>query len=160
MKLAAILDTSWLLELYRVPRHCQKSRQARVRKETGDVIETGGELFATVPMLFEVAGHITRVKSGTTRRDLGERLRDDVKGSLDFDREGPWTIAAHDRNILFRSKDVIELADRFLETSGANYSFADISIIDLATQLRKRDRIVRILTFDKQLRAYSVYPQA
>ena len=60
-----------------------------------------------------------------------------------------------DKKFLFRSEDVIQLAERFLESSGPNYSFADISIIDLATELRRPGRTVKILAFDGQLVSYS-----
>ena len=149
----AILDTSWLLELYRVPGYFKESRTRSVRTETGGLIEAKCELFVTVPVLFEVASHITHVRDGHRRRTLGERLRDDITRSIS--RESPWTIATVGRNILFRSQDVIRLAERFLESSGPNYSFADISIIDLATQLRRPGRTVKILAFDRQLLSYS-----
>ena len=150
---AAILDTSWLLELYRVPGDFKKSRTLPVRTETAELVDAGCELFTTVPVLFEVASHITHVRDGRRRRTLGEKLRNDITSS--FERERPWTIANFGRDILLRSEDVIRLADRFLESSGPNYSFADISIIDLATELRRPGRTVKILAFDGQLESYS-----
>ena len=150
---AAILDTSWLLELYRVPHYFDAARTPKVRRETAEVIEAGRELFVTVPVLFEVASHITHVRDGRHRRSLGKRLRDDIASSVD--RERPWTIATVDRGILLRSEDVLRLAERFLAEAGPNYSFADISIIDLAAKLRRTERPVRILIFDGRLAAYS-----
>ena len=149
----AILDTSWLLELYRVPGYFTESRSLPVRTETAELIKAGCELFVTVPVLFEVASHITHVRDGRRRHTLGEKLRDDITSSIK--RESPWTITTVGRNILFRSQDVIRLAERFLESSGPNYSFADISIIDLATELRRPGRSVKILAFDEQLVSYS-----
>ena len=149
----AILDTSWLLELYRVPGYFKKSRTLLVRTETTELVEAGCELFVTVPVLFEVASHITHVRDGRRRRTLGEKPRDDITSSIN--RESPWTITTVGRKILFRSEDVIRLAERFLESSGPNYSFADISIIDLATELRRPGRAVKILAFDGQLASYS-----
>ena len=150
---AAILDTSWLLELYRVPDYFKESRTLPVRTETVELVEARRELFVTVPVLFGVASHINHVRDGHRRRSLGERLLDDITSSID--RESPWTIAAVRREILLRSQDVIGLARRFLESTGPNYSFADISIIDLAQQLRRPGRTVRILAFDEQLASYS-----
>ena len=149
----AILDTSWLLELYRVPRYFDDSRTHLVRTETAELIDARCELIVTVPVLFEVSSHITHVRNGSRRRTLGERLRDDITNSIK--RESPWTITAVERNILFRSEDVIRLAERFLESSGPNCSFADISIIDLAAELRRWGRTVKILAFDEQLASYS-----
>ena len=149
----AILDTSWLLELYRVPGYSKGSRLRRVRRKTRDVIDGRGELLVTVPVLFEVANHVTHVRDGRRRRLLNKRFRDDVKQSIDG--FGPWTIVATGKDVLLRSEDLIRLADRFLQAAGANYSFADISIIDLATTLQGKNRTVEILTFDGQLAAYS-----
>ena len=149
----AILDTSWLLELYRVPGHFEESRTDAVKSETSELIDARFELFVTVPVLFEVASHITHVRDGGRRRSLGRTLHDDITSSID--RESPWTIGTVEREILFRSQDIIQLAERFLESSGPNYSFADISIIDLSAELRRPGRAVNILTFDEQLGSYS-----
>ena len=72
-----------------------------------------------------------------------------------LDQESPWTIATVGSDILLRAENIVQLAERFLESSGPNYSFADISIIDLATELRRSTKTVRILAFDNQLEAYS-----
>ena len=107
----------------------------------------------TVPVLFEVASHITHVRDGNRRRALGKKLLQDIKNS--FARGTPWTIVTVNRDILLRSEDVIQLANRFLESSGPNYSFAGISIIDLTAKLRRPERTVKILTFNKHLESYS-----
>ena len=151
---AAILDTSWLLELYRVPGHFSKSRTNRVRDRTAELIDAKYELFATVPVLFEVANHITHVRSGQRRRSISEKFLDDIKRSID--RDSPWTIAVANRDILIRASDLVHLARKFLQSSGQNYSFADISIIDLAKALDMPGRTIETLTFDHQLGAYSV----
>ena len=148
-----ILDTSWLLELYRVPGYFEDSRTLPVRTETATLINAHYELFVTVPVLFEVASHINHVRDGRLRRSLGERLLGDITSSIG--RDSPWTIATVGQEILFRSQDVIRLAQRFLDSSGPNYSFADISIIDLAAELRRPGRTVKILAFDEQLASYS-----
>ena len=153
LRSVAIIDTSWLLELYRVPGHFEDSRTNSVRAEASELIDAKFELFVTVPVLFEVASHINHVRDGGSRRNLGEKLRDDVTTSIN--RESPWTITTVGRNILFRSEDVIQLAERFLESSGPNYSFADISIIDLSAELRRLGRTVKVLAFDQQLAAES-----
>ena len=152
MRPTAILDTSWLLELYRAPGYFNESRTLDVRNETAGIVSAGCELFVTVPVLFEVASHITHV-SGKRRRDLRKKLLEDIEKS--FALEGPWTIVVVDGDVLLRSEDLIQLAKSFLENFGPNYSFANISIIDLAKEFRKQKRTVRILTFNEALAAYS-----
>ena len=148
-----ILDTSWLLELYRVPGHFKDSRTQQIYSVTVELIAAKCELFVTVAVLFEVSQHITHVKSGKQRRALSKRFRDDIASSLG--RDTPWTVVATDKGALLRAEDIIELADRFVALSGPNYSFADISIIDLTAQFSQRGRTANILTFDDQLLAYS-----
>ena len=150
---AAILDMSWLLELYQVPGYFDESRTPFVLTETAELIDARCELVVTVPVLFEVASHITHVRDGRRRRSLGEKLRDDITSSIE--RERPWMVATVGRNVLFRSEDVIRLAERFLESSGPNYSFANISIIDLAAELRRQGQEVKILTFHERLASYA-----
>ena len=95
------------------------------------------------------------MRDGRHRRILAERLRDDIRSSVD--QESPWTITTVGTDILLRSQDVIQLAEEFLESSGPNYSFADISVIDLAAALRRPGKAVKILAFDEQL-TYSEFP--
>ena len=103
-------------------------------------------------MLFEVTNHVTHVRDGR-RRLLNTRFRDDVKQSIDG--FGPWTIVATGKDVLLRSEDLIQLADWFLQAAGENYSFANISIINLAAKLHEKNRTVEILTFNERLAAYS-----
>ena len=150
---AAILDTSWLLELYQVPGHSSESRKLRVLTETAEFVTADGELFVTVAVLFELANHIVHVRGGKYRRSLAEKLLFDIRSAVDQD--SPWTIATVNPSILLRPRDVVELAEKFVYSSGPNYSFADISIIDLAKELRHSFSAVKILEFDAQLKSYS-----
>ena len=143
MSNTAILDTSWLVELYRVPACFDESRTSRVLTETAEFVDTGGVLFVTVPMLFEVASHITRARDGSRRRILAEKFRNDIHNSLN--RDYPWTIVTVGTDILLRAPDVLALAEKFLEFTGPNYSFADISVIDLTEELRQNQKWSRSL---------------
>ena len=149
----AILDTSWLLEFYRVPGYFEGSRTPQVRQQARELDKAEYKLFVTVPVLFEVANHITHVRDGHRRRALSKGLLENITSS--FDENAPWTVVTVGREILLRSEDVIRLADRFLEETGPNYSFANISIIDLADKLRQPERPVKILTFNDRIGAYS-----
>lgn len=147
-----ILDTSWLLELYQVPRDSKKARHAEVLQQAE--VAAQGRMLVTVPVLFELANHIVHVDNGYHRRRLIKQYKDDLNTSLKD--ETPWTVVRRSQDdILLKSQDLIELADRLVQSSGPAYSLADISIVDLAGWLRKRKQTVRILAFDEQLEAYS-----
>lgn len=149
---ATILDTSWLLELYQVPGDSKPQRHKPVLVQAEEAAQ--GRMYVTVPVLFEVASHIVRVRNGHHRHNLIRKFREHLRTSL---RDAvPWTVArASQNNILLRAEDLIKLADRFAEESGAGYSLADISIIDLAQWFQRRQLNVRILAFDQQLEAYA-----
>ena len=110
MRKAAILDTSWLLELYRVPGYFREERTHDVRSETARIAGDGCELFVTVPVLFEVASHITHVRDGHRRRILGKKLLDDIKSSMD--RDAPWTIAVVGGDVLLPCKRRVDHRSR------------------------------------------------
>lgn len=146
-----ILDTSWLLEFYAVPKHSRKPRHERAIAQAEDV--SSGKMFVTLPVLFEFANHLVRVEPGGRRRKLIGQYRDDVTESL---IETPWTIVGEpDGGALLRADTLIELAGRFVSHSGRGYSLADISVIDLASRLQEQRRVVEILTFDRELAGYA-----
>ena len=147
----AILDTSWLLELYEVPGDSKRERRGTVVKQAEWAIQVG--MLVTVPVLFEVADHIVRVRNGDRRRKLIKKYRNDVVGSLKKERLG--RSSRREDDILLRVQDLVDLAGRFAKVSSVGYSLADISIIDLAQSLQKRGMAVAILAFDKQLEAYA-----
>jgi len=121
--------------------------------KTTAAVERNERLWVTIPVLFEVANHISHISQGHFRRELSRRFVKDIRGS--FEREIPWVVSSVDKDILLRAHDIVRLADQFLQHKGPHYSFTDISIIDLAEQFRIRKRKARILSFDERLRAYS-----
>jgi len=84
----AILDTSWLLELYQVPGDSKPERYGPVVEQARQAAR--GRMLVTVPVLFEVANHIVHVRNGDRRRKLIEQYRNDVVDSLT--NEAPWTV--------------------------------------------------------------------
>lgn len=148
----AILDTSWLLELYQVPGHSKKGRHEEVLGQARAAMQ--GRMLVTVPVLFEMANHIVRIRNGHHRRRLIKQFSEHLNSSLKD--ETPWTVVRRSQDdILLRTEDLIELASRFVKESAVGYSLADISIVDLALHLRKGGQSVQVLAFDKQLVAYS-----
>lgn len=148
----SILDTSWLLEFYRVPGHSTKDRHIEVTAQARDDLRD--DVFLTIPVIFEFANHLVRVKDGSRRRQLIERYCTHLTESLNDD--GPWTVVADTgEGILLRAETLIQLAGRFVCHSGPGNSLADISVIDLVSHLRQGGRKVQVLSFDPKLAALS-----
>lgn len=75
-----VLDTSWLLELYQVPGDSKRERHQPVLEQAKQAAQ--GRMMVTVPVLFEVANHLVRVRNASQRRKLTEQYHEDVVGSL------------------------------------------------------------------------------
>lgn len=147
----SVLDTSWLLELYGVPRKSRSDRRATVIEQAR---AARGRMVVTLPVLFELAGHLVHVHSGRQRHALVERYRDEVGRSIA--QNTPWTVMPRRGNgILLKAQDLVALAKRFAAESAFGYSLADLSILDLVEQLRTRGHGVDILTFDDQLASHA-----
>lgn len=147
----AILDTSWLVELYQVPMVSKPER----RSTTVEQARTArGRMVVTVPVLFEFANHIVRVDSGHQRRTLVEAYLRDVERSLD---EGvPWTVFPYQQGgVLLTAEGFLGLVKRFSTEAKFGYSLADISVMDLASRFRAKGRKTNIFAFDRQLESYA-----
>jgi len=155
-----VVDTSYLVELYRVPgMFSEEAHVAVVGKFQGHVA-ANGRLYVPVPVIFELANHIADIRDGTIRHRLAAQLRSAVETSLD--RQSPWIIVPMEaRNILW------DLTDALLDLCGAfageyavqGIGLTDAAIIDFCKILveARRDRLpvplVHIWTRDVALKA-------
>lgn len=151
VKAYAILDTSWLLELYQVPMVSRKERHSTTVEQTR---AARGRMVVTVPVLFEFANHIVRVDSGNKRRTLVEKYLRDVERSLG--ESVPWTIYPNQPGgVLLTTEDFLGLVKRFSAEAPIGHSLADISVMDLASRFRARGCETNIFAFDRQLESYA-----
>lgn len=151
MSAYAILDTSWLLELYQVPMVSKKDRRSTTVEQTRSA---RGRMVVTVPVLFEFANHIVRVDSGHKRHTLVEKYLRDVERSLGEDI--PWTVYPHQQGgVLLTTEDFLGLVKRFRAEARFGHSLADISVMDMANRLREKGHEVDIFAFDRQLESYA-----
>ena len=68
LKTLYVVDTSYLVELYKTPAKWAENRNAEaVRKITAIIEENINPLFVTAPMLFEFARHVAQVADGNKR---------------------------------------------------------------------------------------------
>lgn len=96
MKVAAavalVVDTSYLLELYKVPGFCDEKHTKPVRSRFAQSIKKHHSLFVPFPIIFEMANHIAHVKNSVERRRLARSFVQDVKESIES--ASPWTITS------------------------------------------------------------------
>jgi hypothetical protein len=129
----AIVDTSYLLELYRVPGNFEEAAHAIIVDRFSGHIASGGRLYVPVPVIFEFANHIADVSDGMIRRDLATRLRSAVQTSLD--KQSPWIILPmKSEKILWDlTEALLDLCGSFAgEYASQGIGLTDAAIIDFA----------------------------
>ena len=147
-----VIDTSYLCELFAVPRYSTEEAISEVKRRFTVAAEGRARLYVSLPTIFELAGHIADVREGGLRRKLSVKLRDAVVTSI---REGrPWILRPAVK------EDAVEgLIDGFVQYSPEKgISLVDTILIDEANHLRKtkysgEEWQVHIWTKDRRLKA-------
>lgn len=147
-----VIDTSYLCELFAVPRYSTEEAISEVRRRFTVAAEVGARLYVSLPTIFELAGHIADIPEGRRRSELSVELRDAVVTSV---REGqPWMLMPA------INEDAVEgLIDGFVQYSPEKgISLVDTILIDEANCLRKtkyrgKEWQVHIWTKDQRLKA-------
>lgn len=147
-----VIDTSYLCELFAVPRYSTEKAISEVRRRFTVAAEIGARLYVSLPTVFELAGHIADVPEGGRRRKLSVGLRDAVFTSI---REGqPWSLLP-----AINEGAVKRFLDNFVRYSPEKgISLVDTSLIDEANHLRETKYRgegwqVHIWTKDERLKA-------
>lgn len=109
---AYVLDTSYLLEIYRVPGHSSKVCYAPIEQRLRRAIEAEDRLYTPFPVIFELANHIAQVSDGGRRIALARKLAKDIRGSAKS--QVPWIIApGSDQSVLLELSVLLEWMREF-----------------------------------------------
>ena len=154
-----VIDTSYLCELFAVPRYSTEKAISEVRKRFTVAVEIGARLYVSLPTIFELAGHIADVPEGRRRRKLSVNLRNTVFTSV---REGqPWSL------LPAINEDAVEgLLEGFVRYSPEKgISLVDTILIDEANYLRNtkykgEEWQIHIWTKDGRLKAEEPDPES
>ena len=147
-----VIDTSYLLELYAVPRCSTPEAIDEIRRRFDDAVRQNARLYVTVPSIYELANHIADVSNGKARWSLAKKLRDDILSSLD---EGvPWTIIPS-QQLSALKKLIASFVDNHVL---ACIGLSDSTLIDEADRLKRTTYRgsawrVHIWTKDEELKA-------
>lgn len=156
-----VIDTSYLLEIYRVPGHSSQSFHKAVKVRLRKAVEAEARLYAPFPVIFELANHIAHVTDGTRRIALAKKLSEDIRSSA---KSGiPWVITAQGprQSVLLELSSLLKLTQDFETTYAAQgLGLSDIAVTKQAETLARRypKFAVHIWTTDRGLKARE--PQA
>jgi len=158
-----VVDTGYLLELYRVPVHSDAVSALEVKRRFVAALETRSEFYVPVPVLFELGNHIANMKEsgGQARADLAARLRNDIIASCES--RAPWVITAFgSENVAIDfSEALVAYCTGFAEEyAAASVGLTDVAVIREAEHLKTRfksdgSRVykIHIWTRDNQVKA-------
>jgi hypothetical protein len=150
-----VVDTSYLLELFKVPKCSTESSFDKIQQKFEKAAEKKDILFVPSPCLFELGNHIAKVNDVGTRRNLQDKFRDTIQKALND--PGPFTILfMNDKDA---EKRFLELCLEFVEKYGnENIGLTDTCIIAEAKRLKKShhgfEYKVHIWTKDRSLKAH------
>jgi hypothetical protein len=85
-----VVDTSYLLELFRVDNFSTEKALAEVTARFKDAFQRAYPIYVPLPCLFELGNHIADVPDGGRRSALAKKLCDTIKTG--FEEGTPWTI--------------------------------------------------------------------
>ena len=149
---AYVIDTSYLLELYAIPGKSTPDAVSEIRKRLLSAATSRSPFYVTVPSIYELAKHISRIQDGNLRRRKAIHMRDAVLSSL---KEGtPWTIIPSQK-----LEALGKLISSFVENHiHEGIDLADGTVIDEAHRLRQERYKgpgcqVHIWTKDRNLKA-------
>ncbi|RKZ43236.1 MAG: hypothetical protein DRR16_28655 [Candidatus Parabeggiatoa sp. nov. 3] len=158
-----VIDTSYLLELFRVPGHSEEKaiREIRIRHE--QAIKDKAMLFVPLPCIFELGNHIADVRDETRRKALAHFLVQTIQTCVE--RSTPWTITPPEIVI----EDLPKLLAHFANQSviqcrdGKCMGLVDTSTVHEAQRLKDARKSlgykVHIWTKDKRLKENEPDPE-
>lgn len=142
-----VVDTSYLLELLRVPQNYQEESHVIIKAKISEAIDKGDRLYVPFPVVFELANHIADVKDSSRRKVLADKFREFVSQSLESQTSSMWTITppANAQTIAELMTALDESTGRFVsEFSSQKLDLTDTVIIMEAERLRKKHKSTKL----------------
>jgi hypothetical protein len=147
-----VIDTGYLLELYRIPDKHDRERHDLVKQSSAKAVADGHRLNVPLPVVMEVARSISHLKKGDQRRGIAQAFSEAVCSSLET--MVPWVITPHP-DLQSLAKLMRHWADG---CATLGLSLTDTSVAAEAERIKSHLRAttggrVHIWTFDRALKA-------
>ena len=145
-----VIDTSYLLELYKVPGFSTPSSYTKIKDKFKSAIENAFQLHVPFPCILEFGNHIADVKNGKARKTLGEQFSKAIKSSIE--ESSPWIISPLDERLFVQKCELF--SNVFLPH---RLSLTDTFVIQEAKRLKDKYKSfkysVHIWTKDENMKA-------
>ncbi len=156
LKKIYVVDTSYLLELFKVDGNYSNTAAAEIKKRFEKAVKAGDLIFVPLPCIYELGNHIADVRDGARRKKLADKISDEC-----INKKVPWTITP-----ATGTESLSELWDKFAKKY-INYTKSNksgsIGLVDAATiyeaqrlkeEYKKRISKVHIWTKDGTLKPH------
>ena len=142
-KLLIVVDTSYWVELFKIPRHYSEAKHLAIKKKFAWAIEQKATLYFPLPCVYELANHIAHVRDGTARKNLAEQL---------------YQTVTNNPSILVTPACAVDELSKFIESFKKEYvtegiGLADAAVIDAAWHLKNPNNQVHIWTLETAIKA-------
>jgi len=154
MLTSIVVDTSYWLELFKVPKRFKEAHYLKIKGLFAEASQNHFALYIPIPVLFELANHIAHVDDGSVRRDLARAFSKTVKRAISAE-DAIFNIIPCMAFPVARELD--ESLDFFVSRFESEFSvqglgFTDSSIILEAESLKTDINKVHIWTLDRALK--------
>ena len=158
MSVIYVVDTSYLLELYRVPGFSTPTHYPNVVAKVSSAVSSGGLLFLPLPCVIEFANHLADSSNKQRALEIGRSFGAEI--ALSLRNSGPWRVAPVREDLsLFHTTLTTFLGHHLLSGVG----LCDVLTIDLARRLaadyQSLGYQVHIFTLDRALKAHEPNPE-
>jgi hypothetical protein len=161
LKKIYVVDTSYLLELFKVDGNYTDIAAAEIKKRFTQAENDEGLIFVPLPCIYELGNHIADVRDGNRRRELAHKVLATVEQCIT--KNIPWTITP-----ATGTESLPELWNKFANeyityTKSGNKKSPSIGLVDAATiheakrlkqEYEKRISQVHIWTKDGTLKSH------
>ena len=143
-KLLIVVDTSYWVELFKIPRHSSEAKHLAIKEKFAWAVERKATLYFPLPCVYELANHIAHVRDGTARKNLAEQLYQ--------------TVTAQQLPIVVTPACAVNELSVFIEHFKDEYvtqgiGLADAAVIDAARHLKNPNNQVHIWTLETAIKA-------
>lgn len=154
-----VLDTSFLLELFKVPADSTQENHDSAKELFQKAIVEGYDVYCPLSVLYELANHIVDIKNATARRQIAEVFQETVLSA--WQERIPFSIIPsecvsgeyHDLSAL------PELCREYKDNIAQGLGLTDCTIVDVARKIKEnyhgrlRKWPAHIWTLQKALKA-------
>ena len=151
-----VVDTGYLVELFKIPKHFTEEDSKEIKRRLEIAIKEKYRLYIPTPVVFELANHIAHVDDGNIRRELVNKFSTIINNCLD-NKVTLFNIVPFDNSAVVKelSNNLKDFVQKFADDfARQGLGFTDSAVLLEAKSLKNKNNCVHIWTTDEPLKPY------